>query len=157
MRAVAKEDVFWEVIDENVKYKEEHESSYINFDLHNVYSLLYKKYTKIKSPIDNINNDIVDDATNINNITSKFKDYFIFLGPYQKITDSYDLTGFNILGGNFTFELTTDNLQDSVKTISLKDNKVINHLLPAKINNYKLYEGKIKKNSVSVNFESLKK
>ncbi len=145
-------DNLWEVLDENEKYNEEHESSYLNLDLQDIYRLLYKKYKPVSNPF--FNNNKID--INKESIMSQLKDFFIFLKPNQIYSDSYDLTGFKILGGNYNFILTNIELVDSVETVFLEDEKVYKkEKLPMKINGFNLYVGKVNTNNISVNFSQL--
>ncbi len=146
---------YWNVLDEkekqNIDKEKEVENNNINEDLHNVYYYLYRNYNNHK----NLYNQSAGINISIDkeNIVSKLKEFFIFLKPKQKKVDSYDLTGFNILGGNYNFILTDIELKDYVETIFLENENIYKkEKLPVEVNGFNLYSGKIKTNEVSVSF-----
>lgn len=71
----------------------------LNRDLHEIYHYLYKDYKFIATSSIFYNPDGANIAINQENIKTKLREYFIFLKPGEIYVDSYDLTGFNILGG----------------------------------------------------------
>lgn len=146
---------YWEVLDDGVKFIEEHESSFLNEDLHNIYKNFYKDYKIIENPFFfNMNND--EKIVTEENIATKFRDFFVFLKPGEKYINSYDLTGFYILGGEYNFSLSTNQLNDFVETFFLPAKKRFKkEFLPLKVNDYNLYSGKIKTNDVNIVFHSL--
>lgn len=147
---------YWEVLDDGVKFNEEHESSFLNEDLHNIYKKFYKDYKIIENPFvftANNNSIIISE----DNIETKLKEYFVFLKPGEKYVNSYDLTGFYILGGVYNFRLSTNQLNNFVETIFLSVEKGYKkEVLPIKVRDYNLYSGEVKTNDVNVVFHNIK-
>ena len=153
---------YWDLLNEKEKANTASEvevaNNDINEDLHNIYKYLYKGYKVTEHPFVSATNENKIDIT-ANNMLTKLRPYFIFLKPGENFTDSYDLTGFNILGGNFTFTLDFS-IMDSVETTSSWDESQKKWVykkepLPSEVNGYKLYLGDIKSNETSINFDSI--
>lgn len=81
---------------------------------------------------------------------------FIFLEPKESHTESYNLIGFQLLGGTFTFQLSNDEMSDTVYSFPpIGDNSEFmrrDKKLPEQVGIYKLYRGSFLKNEVTVHF-----
>jgi hypothetical protein len=102
--------------------------------------------------------DITKD-TIMNNSTNKF----VFLKPEETYVDKYNLIGFQITGGTFTFQLDDTKSLDYVETEPVyKDESKfgITHYLtkqlPLKVGEYELFTGEFLTNKVTVHFPGIK-
>lgn len=134
----------------------DYSQAYINKPLMDIYENLYK----VKTPYLDEKFELIKNKIEVN-IKGSLKNYFLFLKKGESHIDSFDLTGFNILGGTYTFKLSTDELCDYVLTTSFwneteKKWDFKKEYLPLKIDEYQLYSGKIKTNEITVAFKSIK-
>lgn len=134
----------------------EKEDDFVNFYLGELYHKFYKDYKK-QDKIFFINNKTVIPLTE-KNIFGELRGYFIFLKKGKSYTAKYDLTGFQILGGNYTFNYFNKQSEKFVETIFSWDESQKTYIykkepLPLEVNGYKLYVGDIKTNEVSGNFD----
>jgi hypothetical protein len=92
-----------------------------------------------------------------NGISTKLRDNFVFLKAGEKFTDNFNLVGFQILGGDYSFMVRNDILSSFVYSNSFWDidkekwefKKV---LLPSKVEGYNLYSGHFYSSDVNVRF-----
>jgi hypothetical protein len=82
------------------------------------------------------------------------RNQFVFLKPGESYTDTVNLIGFLLSGGNYTFKLNSDILKNYVLGQSTRnangevvDTKIF---LPPYIKEYKLYDGEIRTNEVRI-------
>ena len=149
----------WVVLDDGQNYWEEYESSFQNLYLQNIYSNFYKDFRPNKQ--NHLSKDNIF-IINKDSISEEFKHHFLFLEKSESLIISYDLTGFQVLGGNYTFKLSTDESKNYVETTnSWDENQKMwiykKEFLPLIVNGFNLYEGKINTNEISIKFGSLKK
>jgi hypothetical protein len=137
----------------------------INLD--RIYNAIYQGYyPKIPSKIGKDGeeqwhhylSDIAQDTIMNNSI-----DKFVFLKPNETYIHKYNLIGFQITGGTFTFQLDDTKSLDYVETepVYKDENKFLtDHYqrkqLPLKVAEYELFKGKFLTNKVTVQFPGIK-
>ena len=138
----------WELFDDTISIKESH-TYMINNDLNDIYmyfcskkylsqhKILYKRGYYIKST--DINNDSIIHK-------SEIKNQFVFLNPGESYVDTYNLIGFQMIGGNFTFKINDELL--NYTCIGIEQDKKI--FFPKNINGFELYEGRLVSNEVNL-------
>lgn len=128
-------------------------------NLNNIYTDIYNRF--YPEFIDEKNNFYEEDITEYN-ILKKFRDRFVFLKPKETFVAKFNLIGFQLVGGNFTFQL------DSVKSLNYvnvelpKEDKYAKSeykqkKLPQKVGEYELFTGDFVSNKTSVYFEGVKR
>jgi len=141
----------WDVISDSLYLGEEKEieEDYINCDLQNIYEYMYhsksdeQEFDKFYfSP-----SDIIPES-----ILSTVKEQFVFLKPNETFTDTYNLIGFKIVEGNFTFKIELSNFFGyvSIDPFLWKEHKMV---LPDKVGEYLLYTGNFHSNTVTICFD----
>jgi len=143
----------WEVIPDTLDPNEEHEIPIINDDLENIYKSLSNNYLDSLSEIKThyTASDIRPEV-----ILDKFKDKFVFLGPGEIYTDTYNLVGFTLVKGGFTFYICPY-LPTYVYTTPIWDKSQSKYIetktmLPKLVGEYKLYSGNFNSNKISITF-----
>lgn len=91
----------------------------------------------------------------------QLKDYAVFLKPGETYIQSFDLTGFYIIGGSYEFIIDKEKIENFVEISSVWDESqkrwfYKKDYLPLLVNGYKLYSGEIKTNKLSILFSGLK-
>jgi len=93
---------------------------------------------------------------------------FVFLKPGETLVEKYNLIGFQIVGGTFTFQLdNTKSLDyvevqpdvDAIDTYEIVCENNIRHIrkkLPLKVGEYKLFSGNFLNNKTTVSFSGVK-
>jgi hypothetical protein len=129
--------------------------------LNTIYNYIYNCYypkTKRddKAQTSHNSSDITQD-TIMNNSINKF----VFLKPGETYVDKYNLIGFQITGGTFTFQLDDTKSLDYVETGSVNEAKFgtacyLRKQLPLKVGEYELFTGEFLTNKVSVSFPGIK-
>jgi hypothetical protein len=150
----------WDIISDSLKYEYVHEIDVINDVLADIYDyIIDKKYPTIKK--DSLG--LYDYPPDIkeNEIMNEFKDNFIFLDANESYKDSFNLIGFNIIGGSYCFSANTDSLNNFVYSNPSWDEnqekwiyKMI--FLPSKVGKYNLYSGEISPNDVCIKLSKTK-
>lgn len=126
----------------------------VNRDLQEIYKYLYKDYKYMPSYSIFCNSDEVNIIMTPENIKTKLRGFFVFLKPGEKYIDSYDLTGFSIFGGQYTFALDNNKSREFVQTIFLKKEKVYKkEMLPKQVDGYELFVGEFLTNNLDVIFK----
>jgi hypothetical protein len=97
--------------------------------------------------------DITEDSIMNNSI-----DKFVFLKSGETCVDKYNLIGFQITGGTFTFQLDDTKSLDYVEVC--KTEHTVNHYLikqlPKKVGEYELFSGEFFTNQIRVQFPGIK-
>jgi len=126
-----------------------------NFIFHHYYPYNKEKENKI---LQHFSSDITSDT-----IKNKSIDKFVFLMPGEAYIDTYNLIGFQITGGTFTFRLDDAKSLDYVETEPVyKDetNFIIDYYtkkqLPEKVGEYELFRGEFLTNQVTVQFPGIR-
>lgn len=85
----------------------------------------------------------------------KSSDEFVFLRKEEVHVDTFNLIGFEMVKGTFTFQVNPEYLKDYVTTESFKDGNFnsIESKLPSKAGDYQLYSGDFRSNQVSITFK----
>jgi hypothetical protein len=143
---------FWEVRNDTINIYDEYgyETDLINDNLYRVYrdifdTLSWESTSAFKIAFKE-SDFIFEDYPNDN-----VRNQFVFLKPGESYTDTVNLIGFLLIGGNYTFKLSRDVLKNYVLGEPLHEIKIY---LPSHIKEYKLYDGEIRTNEVRI---SLKK
>lgn len=147
----------WIVVNDTSNIDIEQEINMINNELADIYEYIYREnfnkqpdsLSKYKTHY--IESDIVPDV-----ILEKFKDKFVFLKPGEIYTDTYNLVGFKLLKGCYTFYVNPF-LPEYVYTTPIWDENQskyieIKTVLPQVVGEYKLYSGKFNSNKISITF-----
>ena len=152
----------WEILSDTVSIEAAHTIDHINDVISNVYEYVLgnKIYENDDVPINTENNanDITEES-----IFTKLRDNFVFLKAGEKYTASYNLIGFQLVGGDYCFKSYTDSLSgfvypDDPYWDKNQEKWEYNMTpLPAKVKEYKLFSGMVNTNNVSVRFKKSQK
>jgi len=118
--------------------------------LNDVYKYLYSDrniYKPTKSNHDNFESSIL---TPENIISGSVQDQFVFLKPNETHIDTYNLIGYKIVEGCFTFFIELKEIKNYVLTYD--GNKTHEFELPAIVGEYLRYSGAFNTNKVTVCF-----
>jgi len=127
-------------------------------NLSDIYEYIYHKcYSECSGSINEYKAYFLASDISPNNILDTIKDRFVFLDPGEIYSESYNLIGFQLVGGNFTFTINKNSLKDYVYTEPIWDNNQSKYMeikteLPIEVGNYKLYYGNFCSNEISLNF-----
>jgi len=156
---------FWYAYKDTINAKKSPQSEYVNCSLEALYHCIrydynldfFWNYLHILSergqPIKDRfeSSDILPEK-----ILTTIKDQFVFLKSRETLTDSYNLLGFQIIEGCFTFLIEQDDIKNYVLTnqYDSKMKKNVEHKLelPAVVGEYQLYSGGFNTNKVTVCF-----
>ncbi len=148
----------WSVFRDIMDFEKEMEEEIINCSLSDIYEYIYRDHEAYdpdeSSKFHFMKSDLYPDS-----ILTTYKDKFVFLKPGETHTDTYNLIGFKLVEGNFTFYIHQDRLENYVYTKSVFDKDQSRYIeqtieLPAEVGGYKLYCGTIRSNRITVNFKS---
>lgn len=140
-------------------------SGFISTNIADIYHSIRTQYFPEKSYKEDIQgalqlfhnpSDITQDT-----IMNNSADEFIYLKAGEKYTDTYNLIGFQLVGGNFTFELYHKSSLDHVcigSSWNENEKRWIEILkqLPVKVGEYELYIGNFLTNTVCIQFPGIK-
>jgi len=144
----------WFVHSDTLDCHKEHEIDFINSDLANIYEYVHRnnigEHVEKKlyfSPLD----------VTPENIFGTVKDQFVFLKPNETHTDTYNLVGFQLIEGRYTFLINQSCFKNYVLVQPKWDNNLSYWIeqkieLPVKVDEYHLYSGLIFTNNVTVDF-----
>lgn len=123
----------------------------INDELADIYYYLTrKKYNgKIEVKTDFSESDLHPDSI-FNSVNE-----FVFLRKGEVHTDIFNLIGFEMVKGTFTFQLNPEPLKNYVFAEIVKDEKftIVESKLPDKVGDYQLFFGEYKSNQISITFK----
>lgn len=144
----------WEVMIDTLDLNKEHEIASINDALADIYATLSNNY--LDSLIEIKTHYTVSDITP-DGILNILKDRFVFLRKGEIYTDTYNLVGFKVLKGCFTFFVEPNSLQAYVNTL-VWDKKHLKYLeiktlLPKTVSEYSLYSGNLNSNNITITFK----
>lgn len=147
----------WIVENDTLNSEVEHEIDPINDDLTDIYEYIFRK--DMSKNIDSLawlkTYFLVSDIT-VEQIINKYKDKFVFLKPGEKEIDSYNLSGFNLIKGCFSFNIEPNSLQQFVLTSVWDQNRLKfieeKTALPEFAGDYKLYSGHFNSNKIIIDF-----
>lgn len=147
----------WICVNDTSNIEVEQEIEMINDDLADIYEYIYRENFKKQS--DSLNelkiyyteSDVVPKM-----ILDKFKDKFVFLRPGEIYTDNYNLVGFKLLKGCFTFYISPY-LPEYVYSTPIWDKNQSKYIeiktaLPKVVGEYKLYSGNFYSNNITITF-----
>jgi len=152
-------DMSWQVFLETTDEKKAQEIHCINDELYNLHKTIH---VVKRESIDQANTvAVIDyDASDITvkGISTKLRDNFVFLKSGEKYVDRYNLLGFQILGGDFSFQVFNDCFNDYVYTNPQWDKSkerwiFLKTFLPDIIGDYSLYSGLFLTNKVDIDFK----
>ena len=128
---------------------------FINDDLAEIYEYINRKNNDTQIQTDGISANYRTSDITQEKILSNKKNQFIFLNIGETYTESYDLVGFNMVGGNFTFKIKDKKLAGFVCSEPYWDEQEKKFIhpkvdLPVNVGKYLLYSGKIYSNDVSI-------
>lgn len=146
----------WIAINDTCNIEVEHEIDMINSALQNIYEYIYRENYKPMDARDEFKlyytiSDMVPEV-----ILTKYKDKFVFLKPGESYTDTYNLIGFKLLKGSFTFYIRP-HLPPYVYTAPIWDSHQSQYvegkaLLPQIVGGYTLYSGNFYSNKITMTF-----
>jgi len=147
----------WIVINDSSEIEVEQEIDMINDDLADIYEYIYRE--KFNTESDNAEwNKINFFLCNINpyDILNVYNKKFFFLRPGEIYTDTYNLVGFKLIKGCFTFYVSPY-FPDYVYTTPIWDKNQSKYLqiktaLPKVVGEYKLYSGNFNTNKITITF-----
>ena len=131
--------------------EEEYIISPINDLLDHVYDSLFDGYGYFRSRLEELQDD---------QILGELKDYFVFLAPLSDYVEYYNLSGFVLIGGDYSFEIRSMDMSDSIILNGLTatwDEQQKCYIsktapLPKTIDGYHLYSGEFLSNKIEIEF-----
>ncbi len=148
----------WIVVNDTSNIDVEQEIDMINDDLADIYEYIYREnFCKHPDSIEWRKTYFSVSDITPEKILNKFKDRFVFLRPGEINTDTYNLVGFKLLKGCFTFYLEPNSLKEYVITEPNWNNNQLKFIeiktaLPIEVDNYKLYSGNFNSNKIIITF-----
>jgi len=149
----------WIIENDTINCQNEHEIDMINDDLADIYEYIYRKhYSEYSDLVKEVKTHFSTIDITPNEISNKMKGHFAFLKPGEFITETYNLIGFKMVGGNFDFRIQKDTLCGFVYTEPTWDKKQkkwieIKTDLPDKVGEYSLYKGVFNSNQLGIKFK----
>ena len=146
----------WEVISDSLFLGKEQEYAIdvINDNLADIYEYIYRNniFDYVEKKLYFSPSDLIPE-----NIIGEFINQFVFLKPDETYIDTYNLIGFKLVEGCFTFSIHQSRFTNYVlveptwdKNLSCwREHRI---RLPDKIGKYHLYSGAFFKNSITVDF-----
>jgi len=134
-------------------------SDWLSVDLDRIYYYIYSHYySKIQKErekqLRHYSSDIMQDT-----LINKFINKFVFLKSGEAYIDTYNLIGFQITGGTFTFQLDDTQSLNYIETELVYKDEAVDHnkkQLPLKIGEYELFIGNFLTNKVTVYFPGIR-
>jgi len=147
-------NMVWLLTTDTTEYYEDSPAMNVSCCLNSVYEYYYPAYYKKN---ENRNSDFVSaDMISDSIMSGSVKDQFVFLKPNEKYVDSYNLIGYKIVEGCFTFSIYKDKIENYVLTSDYDSvNNIFSNpklVLPPVVGEYKLYSGPFNTNKVTVCF-----
>jgi hypothetical protein len=144
-------NIQWVVLPDSVDFYSEHEVEEINQILSDIYEVVFtfnKNNTVRFDQMDEINDS---------QIQGELNEDFVFLSPYCNHVEYYNLLGFMVVGGNYSFALSINELNDFILAspkwnISEQEWKYKKVKLPKKAGSYHLYSGFFYTNKIEIKF-----
>jgi hypothetical protein len=146
-----------EIFENDADLHAEHEGNIINDEIQDIYTYILHD-SVFKNSFYFEKNPIVPTEENIK---TKLKDYVVFLKPGETYVQSFDLTGFYIIGGSYEFIIYKEKIDNYIEVSSFWDENQKKWIykkdyLPSIVNGYKLYSGEIKTNRLNIIFSGMK-
>lgn len=151
----------WSVISDTLDTFIEQPIDLVNDDLSIIYDYLFYNKSKSDSKNGNLSVHYLVEDLSSNRIENNLENKFIFLKPNQKQSFLCNLTGFQLLGGRYSFEIGKKSIADFVYITPIWSDELEKwifkkQLLPDNVNNHYLYKGSFHTNKVEVFFENVK-
>ena len=137
-------DAGWKISSDTANYHRKLSIEPVECYLEEIYQYLYPDH--LDKAIEKYLN-FVPNLSPENIISGSVKDLFVFLKPGEIFIETYNLIGFKLVEGCYTFIIGQDRIEDYV-IFSLHDTPK----LPAIVGEYQLYSGNFNKNKVTVCF-----
>ncbi len=137
---------------------QEHVIDMINDDLANIYEYIYRKRcSKYSDPIKGVKTYFSASDVTPDEISNTIKDRFVFLKSGEVHTDTFNLIGFKLIKGRFTFLVGRNRFKKYVLSEPKWDDNQSEYietriLLPNKIKEYTLYSGNFNSNKLVIVF-----
>ena len=150
-------DVFMEeTYDKAVIKGEEYEPDWINDALTDIHGYLHHSDTASWNTIKYLFPTALDaqrmrDSMDV--VILENCERFVFLEPYQSVTDTFNLVAFAECGGQYRFELSKDSLSGFLPVYTQARPGFEDVPMPETIGKYKLYFGKVLTNQVIVDLK----
>ena len=142
-------DSGWDIFNDTIDSYEGKHFERVACDLDEIYQYMYAEnhYKRvIKMPFYFVPSDITPE-----NILTSVNDQFVFLKSRETFVDTYNLIGFKLVEGYFTFMIMQNEIENYV--VALHDYKnSINVELPEIVGEYHRYSGRFNTNKVTVCF-----
>jgi hypothetical protein len=147
----------WYAHSDTIDYYKGHRLSDINTDLQNIHEYIYLNNNSENTNEYEIKYYFSPLDLTPENILNAVKDKFVFLKANETYVDIYNLTGFKLVGGQFTFMINIDSFVNYVILESIWDSDKAYWTeqkmeLPAVVGKYHLYSGSFFTNSITVKF-----
>jgi hypothetical protein len=141
----------WEVIPDSIDFNSEHEVGEINQILSGIYDSVFQF-----NESNTIRYDQISDIKE-RQILGELKNDFIFLLPHSNHVEYYNLSGFKVVGGCYSFALSVIEISDFLFTSPTWSNEnekwVFKEVpLPDKVGGYHLYSGYFYTNRIEIKF-----
>ena len=134
-------DAHWNVSSDTANYHRKYSVEPVECSLQEIYQYLYRDYRD--EEIEKLLYFVPSKVTPENIIAS---DQFVFLKRGETHIDTYNLIGFKLVEGCYTFIIEQDRIEDCI--LFIQDTVQ----LPAIVGEYQLYSGRFSKNKVTVCF-----
>jgi len=138
-------DAGWKILNDTIDYHKGNHFESVGCELEEIYKYIYaENHFKriIKMPFDFVSSDIT-----LENILCSVNDHFVFLKSGETFVDTYNLIGFKLVEGCFTFLIDKDVIENYVMGIH---NEKLE--LPLVVGEYHRYSGAFNTNKVTVCF-----
>lgn len=143
----------WVVLPDSVisSEDEEYEVGEINQILSDIYETVFQFNESSMIKYDQIT-DIKESQ-----VSGELKEDFVFLLPYSTHAEYYNLSGFKVVGGHYSFALSINEINDFLFTSSTWNNEEERWefkevRLPVKVGGYQLYSGDFYTNEIKITF-----
>ena len=148
----------WICMNDTTNIELEEEIEMINCDLADIYEYLYRE--NVSELLNNSESAkfyfSIADLTPAK-ILNEFREKFVFLMSGETYINTYNICGFQLVKGNFTFYIDPSSLKNYVNTTPVWDKNQLKYIevktaLPKEVGEYKLYSGKFNSNKISIIF-----
>jgi|WetSurMetagenome_2_1015567.scaffolds.fasta_scaffold466890_1 hypothetical protein len=150
----------WEILPDTLTSGLEHEIDVINDDLADIYEYIFNKTSTVQTDISKEKRlHFKKSEINPDGILKSINDHFVFLDTGEIYSESYNLIGFELVRGNFTFIINQNGLRYYVYTEPIWDNNQAKYIetkayLPEKVGKYKLFYGDFYSNETTIKFSN---
>ncbi|GAB1403566.1 MAG: hypothetical protein PHX54_03375 [Lentimicrobiaceae bacterium] len=144
-------NIQWEVLSDSIDFYSEHEVGEVNQILSDIYETVFHF-----NESSTIKYDLITDIKE-SQIFGELKEDFVFLLPYSTHVEYYNLSGFKVVGGCYSFALSINEINDFLFTSSTWNSEEERWefkevKLPEKVGGYQLYSGDFYTNEIKITF-----